>query len=546
MSEQQDLTGTLPRLRRSELVRTDRASAEATTLRPWSAEGSAVGEERPDGSLRWASVPPQRHTPEQPSRRRLRLAPIITAVLLALFCAWTVHASITDEALPAQGALTLVTFAVAVWLWIFSPLDDTYVALGAALVLVGAGTLDDEELFAALGEDTVWLLLAAFVVAAGVTASGLATRVAGFVVTGAGSLRQLTHLITAVLVATAFAVPSTSGRAALALPVFVALAMVLKDRRRVVVMLGLLFPTVILLSAVASYLGAGAHLITAQILTAAGEESFGFARWLMLGLPLALVSSHVAAEIVLMMFTKREDRRNRLSVSLEQLEKHSPATITGPMTTAQTRAALLVSAVVILWCSEPLHGLHPAIVALIGALLIASPAWGSVKLGKALKGVPWSLLLFMAATLALGTALVGSGAADWLARQVLGPVEGLGTAAPVVFVVVVVLMSTMAHLVIQSRSARSAVLIPIIVALAPGLGVSAAAAAFASTAAAGFCHTLTSSAKPVTLFSDVEDVETYTPADLLKLSAVLAPVSAALVLIFSFFVWPFMGLPLFE
>ncbi|MGR6902795.1 SLC13 family permease, partial [Glutamicibacter sp. BSL13] len=100
------------------------------------------------------------------------------------------------------------------------------------------------------------------------------------------------------------------------------------------------------------------------------------------------------------------------------------------------------------------------------------------------------------------------------------------------------------HLVIQSRSARSAVLIPLVISLAPGLGVNAVAIAFASTAAAGFCHTLTSSAKPVNLFSDIEDVPTYTPAHLLRLSAVLGPLMVLLVVVFAFWVWPAMGLPL--
>ena len=77
-------------------------------------------------------------------------------------------------------------------------------------------------------------------------------------VTGASGMRPLFHLTTAVLVVTAFAIPSTSGRAALALPVFAAMAAVLAPHRRVVLALSLLFPSVILLSAVASYLGAGA------------------------------------------------------------------------------------------------------------------------------------------------------------------------------------------------------------------------------------------------------------------------------------------------
>lgn len=475
---------------------------------------------------------------------------IIAALILLAFLAWCAYGAFgpaagTAQALPAQGALTLAVFAVAIWLWVFSPVGDTFVALGAAVVLVLMGVLPEADLFSSLGEDTIWLLLAAFVIAAGITATGLATRAAAWITAGANTPRQLVHLTTGVLVATAFAVPSTSGRAALAIPVFVALAKVLADRRRLVLALSLVFPSVILLSAVASYLGAGAHLITSQILAASGYEGFSFAGWLVYGLPLAFISSHLCAELVLWMFTAKEDRAAPLSVGIDQLQKHSPVPLSGPLTVGQSRAALLVSAVVVLWCTEPLHQLHPAIVALLGSLLVASPGYGSVGLAKALKAVPWSMLIFMAATLTLGTALAGTGAADWLARSVLGPVHQLGAAASWVFTVLVVVISAAAHLVIQSRSARSAVLIPLVVSLAPGVGVNAMAIALASTAAAGFCHTLTSSAKPVNLFSDIEGVETYKPADLLKLSAVLGPLLVVLVLVFAFWIWPAMGLPLF-
>ncbi|GHJ93577.1 hypothetical protein SNE510_30960 [Streptomyces sp. NE5-10] len=98
-------------------------------------------------------------------------------------------------------------------------------------------------------------------------------------------------LTAAALVVTAFAVPATSGRAALALPVFLALAHALAGRRRLVVMPALLFPTVVLLSAVATLIGAGAHLITVGVLLEQTGESIGFTRWLLLGLPLAVVSS---------------------------------------------------------------------------------------------------------------------------------------------------------------------------------------------------------------------------------------------------------------
>ena len=493
----------------------------------------------------YATSPPVRETPAAAPTAalasRARALPLRRLVAGVIGVAALVLLLGVDLGFSGAARTTLVVFVAAVWAWIFTDVDDTYVALGAATALVLAGVISTDELFATLGDDTVWLLLAAFVIAAGVTSSGLATRAAAWIVAGARTPRQLVHLLTAALVVTAFAVPSTSGRAALALPVFLGLARVLADRRRLVTALALIFPTVILLSAVGSLLGAGAHLVTSQVVAAATGTGFDFASWLLLGLPLAVVSSHLAAELVLVLFTDREQRRGELRVLAADLEVDSPTPVTGPLTVAESRAALLLAAVVMLWCTESLHGVHPAIVALGGALVATSPRYGATSLKKALATVPWSLLLFMAATLALGTALTTSGAADRLAQGLFG---GLGTGSPTLFLVVVIVVSTAAHLVVQSRSARSSVLVPIVVALSPAVGVDPAAAAFASTAAAGFCHTLPSSAKPVAIFAKVDGAQTYAPRDLLRLSMFLAPLSTALVLLFSLVVWPVLGLPL--
>ncbi len=440
-------------------------------------------------------------------------------------------------ALGADARLTLAVFALATCAWIATPVDDTYIALGAGLALTVTGVISSDTLFGTLGDSTVWLLICAFVLAAAVTRTGLAGRAAAFLVGGARTVRQLVHLTTAALVVTAFAVPATSGRAALALPVFLALAKVLADRKRLVVMLALLFPTVILLSAVATLIGAGAHLITVSVLWQATGDRIGFTEWLLLGLPLAVASSHLAAEAVLLTSTRRADRKGAVHITPEQIQEHSDDPVTGPWSQAEKRCALLLGTVVVLWCSEPLHRVPPAVVALIGAVVAASPALGTVHLKDALKTVPWALLLFMAATMAMGVALADSGAAKWL-------VEGLPAGvSPMWFLAVVILVSTAAHLVLQSRSARSSVLVPLVVAAAVGAGVNPVAAALASTAAAGFCHTLPASAKPVTLFSDLPGTPTYTPRDLLRLSAVLAPLTAGLVLLFAVAVWPVLGVP---
>jgi anion transporter len=481
------------------------------------------------------NAPPPWTPAAAPSRRR----PVVRLAAAALGVVAVVALVFTRDGLSTDGKLTLLVFALAVGAWMFTGLDDTFVALAAALALVLAGALRGDELFGALGGTTIWLLIAAFVLAAGIGATGLPARVAVAVVGRARGVRQLVHLVTAAVILTAFAVPATSGRAALALPVFLALAKGLAGRPRVVRALSLLFPTVILLSAIATLLGAGAHLITSHLLLTATGAGIGFGQWLLLGLPLAVVSSHLAAELVLLLCTRRTDRSGPLWIDRESLA-HLTNAPRGPLTPAERRALAVLAAASAAWLTEPWHGVPAAVVALAAALVITSPRVGTVGLNPALAGVPWSLLVFMAATAALGTALTGSGAATWLA----GSMTGFG-GPDVVFLAAVVVVSTVAHLAVQSRSARSSVLIPIVIPLATGFGMDPAAVAFASTAAAGFCHTLPSSAKPVAIFAGTPPgVPTYTKTDLLRLSAFLAPLSAGLVLVFALTVWPHLGLSL--
>ncbi|GAA1305957.1 SLC13 family permease [Saccharothrix xinjiangensis] len=480
-----------------------------------------------------ATVRSRRPRPRRPPRRLWGIAAVSAAVL---------GGGLLADGLGTPGAVVLAVFAAAVGAWVLTPVDDTWIALAAVCVLAVTGVVAPADLFATLGADLVWLLIAAFVLAAGLTRSGLVGRFAVALLGRARTVRQLAHLSVVALVASSLAVPATSGRAALALPVFGALARALGDRPRVVRAMAVLFPTAVLLSAVSTLIGAGAHLVADQLLRDATGEGIGFLRWLLLGLPLAVASCHLAAEVVLLLFTSRADRRARLDWSRDALVVE-PAPPSGPWTGPEKHAAATTAAVLALWCTEPLHGVPPALVGLLGALVVTTPPHGEQRVtpGAALKTVPWSLLLFTAATAALGDALVSTGAAAWPAGAGLSPLEH---APPELLLVAVVVVSTAAHLAVQSRSARSSVLVPVVIPLALAAGVNPVLAVFASTAAAGFCHTLTSSAKPVALFAEVEGVPTYSARDLLRLSAALAPLHVALVTAFALHLWPLMGLPI--
>lgn len=469
------------------------------------------------------------------------LVTVVSALCTALIClalAWAGKSPDTD--LSTQAALTLAVFSLAIWAWIFTSLSDTYVALAAAFLLVVTGALELERLTSSLGSSTIWLLIAAVVLAQGVAQSGLADRVTYHLLQRAKTVRSLFYSLALALFLTAFLIPATSGRAALALPSFKTLAGTQGENPRLIRALSILIPSVILLSAVSSYIGAGAHLITVEILREAGYEAISFARWLLWGSVLGLLASLLCTELVLRLFMTGKDRKALLeSTATKKLEKPVE------LEQQEKNVLILIGLVVLAWTTEPLHGVDTLIVAWMGALLMTAPAISKVSLTAALKKAPWPLLVFMAATLGLGAALTDTGAANWLGRSVFEPMSGLGSGATYLFLSAVIIISTAAHLIIQSRSARSAVLIPLIITAAAPLGADPVAAAFISTAAAGFCHTLTSSAKPVALFSDVEDLPVYEPADLLKLSAWLAPLHALLIGLLALTIWPLLGLNFF-
>ncbi len=115
----------------------------------------------------------------------------------------------------------------------------------------------------------------------------------------------------------------------------------------------MLFPAVVLLSAIATLVSAGAHLITSQLQASTIGACIGFGQWLRWGLPFAVVSSHLAAELVLLLFTGRSGRLAQLRVDSADLREQLDAP--PRMQRAETRAIALLGTVVLLWSTESLH-----------------------------------------------------------------------------------------------------------------------------------------------------------------------------------------------
>lgn len=430
----------------------------------------------------------------------------------------------------SESTLVLEIYALTVFLWCFTHMDETYVALLAATILVLTRSVTTQEFFDTLGDSTVWLLIASCIVSHAMVVTGLSERLILAVARRSCTVRQLFFRLTLALFGAALFIPSTTGRAAFSIPLFESFTLSF-NQHRITRALALLFPTIIEFSAISSLLGAAAHLVSIDILVKMGFPTITFLQWLIWGLPLAIVTCVIANIVILHLFLTKEERNQIFEPST-----HLP--VKKPLSSQEKFVLAVVSVMVILWILSPFHGLDLTLISVLGSVLLTAPKIGVMSLNEGLKSVHWALALFLAATLTLGTALTESGAAEQLTHYFFDPLHN--GQSSFFIVMMVALLSVISHLMITSRIVRCMVLTPLVITLAIALNFNPTSFVFLSTAGAGFCLTLAACAKSVAMFSRLG----YDNRDLLKMSTVLTPIYVGVLMVFAFFVWPLLGLSL--
>lgn len=459
-----------------------------------------------------------------PSRPLILPVSTLLPLGLAVIVTWAWWTLPPD--LAADARLALIVTSVSLIGWVGTRIQESLVALAAAVMLVVTGAMPEERLYAALGSDLTWLLLAAFIIAAVVKEAGLAERLVAPLTASQPRFARFAFALAIAVAFTALVMPSTSGRAALLLPVFLALLPLLPDAR-LAKALSLLFPTVILLSAGGSLIGAGAHLIAVEAIAATGGPRLGYLDWLMLGAPLAALASAAGVGLILLVFVPRDLWSARMAAAPKA----------GPLTLRQARILGVVIVLVALWLTEALHGLGMALVAVLGALTLLTKPFSNRKTKEVFRAVDMELIVYMAATMLMAQAMTQTGADRWLAAQAMALLPETALSNGPAMVVAMSIIAVVAHLAIASRSARAAILIPAVALPIAGMGHDATLMILIAVMGTGFCQSLMASAKPVAIYGTREEAG-FSQADLLRLAFPLGAVKIALLVVFALFVWP--------
>ena len=473
----------------------------------------------------------QSPTNTRPRSRKFRW--VVDAVLPLSLTTVTAIAVLLPGSLPNSARLALFAFALAVILWSTTSINAAYVALAAMMLLILSGGSTQEQLYQALASDVIWLMIGAFILGGAVQQTGLASRLTGLVVARARTVGSVFWLLTTMLIPLSFFIRSTSGRAAVVIPVFRSIAQA-GDDKRITRALALLMPTVILVATIATLIGAGSHLIANDLLKQIAGVQLSFAQWALYGVPFAIAASYISCWVIMRMFLDPGRINRQLKISSVKQK---------PLSRAEWTTLLVVAVMVALWLTESWHGLEIATVTVAGALVLTAPKVGALSWKDGLKAVSWNLIIFVGAALVLGKALIESGAAQWIIERLFA-FSGIASAqSRLLILVVLTLLSLTSHIYMTSHTARAVALVPAMLYLASSLQLNPTAVLFISTVGMDYCLTFPVSSKALLMFQELEG-ETYKPSDLLRLSSVLLLVHLGLIVIFYYGYWRWIGLSL--
>ncbi|WP_174614865.1 SLC13 family permease [Virgibacillus ihumii] len=466
---------------------------------------------------------------------KLSVKMLIIVTIHVLFASLIVLADGLDYA----AKISLFAFLSAMTLWVGTKIPAGYVAISLILIIIFLKAGAPELLYHSFGEEVVWLMLGAFIIGEAIKESGLADRISQTLMNRSKNKNVMLRSLTYVLCISAFFIPSTSGRAALSMPIVRQLNGYFSEKEREV--LAVIAPVIILMSTSATIIAAGSHLIGVGFLETSTGESISFVQWLVWGVPFALTISLLSLFIIKMMLWPKKALN-----ATNQSEKNTFARThphQQPMTDKEKRTAALTILLIISWVTEPIHGYDIAFLTMLGAVLFMMPAYGVISWKQGIGAVSWNLILFVAAATALGRVLVDTGVVDWMETEMIGVLQLFADASEWVVVLLIIIVAVTSHLYITSHTTRAIVFIPALILFGQTIGADPVAVVFISLIGMNYCITFPVSSKALLLFYEEGDIS-YDVKALLKLSLVLMPLYIFVMMMYYFTYWQWTGLSL--
>lgn len=406
------------------------------------------------------------------------------AMALATLALAAVALAPTPAGLSIAGQRTLAVLAFAIVVWITEAVGY---ALSAALVVVlGALLLGFAPPFAAgatgarlgttkalglflegFASPAASLVAAAVFLAAAMRRTALDRRVALLVLrrtgTSPGGILTGALLVGIVL---AFFVPSTTARVGAIVPIMGGMVAALGLARDSRLSAGLMIATaqVATIWNVAIKTAAAQNLLGVGLIQSSLGVTVSWSAWFRAAAPWSLVMTVVLYLVIRALFPPE-----RIDAEAGRLAIRDQLAALGPVQPAEWRLIVVALVLLALWSTEgTLHALDTSTTTLCAVALLLLPRVGVLSWEEAEPLIPWGTVILFAVGISIGSVLIATGAAAWVARATLGAL-GVASLSPLAMLAALSLVNIVVHLGFASATSLAAAWIPIVLAFVVGM-----------------------------------------------------------------------------
>lgn len=357
----------------------------------------------------------------------------VTLAIGAALWSWPVPEGIKTEAWHL-----LAVFAATIASFLLRPMPMGPMVLVAIVFLGATGTIEFKHLLKGFGDKTVWLVVAAFLIAGSVQRTGFGKRVALSLVQWFGrSTLGLGYALCGAELVLGPVVPSNTARGGgILAPIAQSLATSLNSKPgdtqdRAGAYLTLVGAHANLITAAMFMTGMAANPLVARAASDVLNVEFGWGTWALGALVPGLVGLALLP-LVMLKLSRPELTDTRVA------QEHAGHEL-GEMG-KWSRGQLIMGAVFVLlltlWSTKQLHGMDTGLVAWIGVLVLLISGvdeWKDVTQNSK----AWDCLVWLGGLLAMANALKDEGVVDWFAASMKTQVAGMSGIAVVLVLAVI-------------------------------------------------------------------------------------------------------------
>jgi solute carrier family 13 (sodium-dependent dicarboxylate transporter), member 2/3/5 len=417
--------------------------------------------------------------------------------------------------------------------WITRAMEFALAGLIGCFSFWALGVVKFRTAFSGFADDTTWFLFGAMLLGIVATRSTIARRIAYFIMLRVGVTypRILLGMIVTDFLLT-FIVPSGVARVVIMAAIVIGLVEALGSPVGTNVSRGMFLVLTYTANIFDKMIIAGAASITARgLIEKVGGVEVLWSYWFIAFLPSSILTVLVAWWLTLKLYPPEK-------VTLDGSYDYLRAELRkmGPLSTREKRAALLLAATVLLWLTDFLHHVSPAVIGIGAGLFALLPRVGILE-SEDMRRLNYLPVFFVGAAVSMGAVLEATNGLDVLTRFVFSWMQPFMTNI-IIATIVLYWTAVVYHFLLASEISMLGTSIPLVMQLAKTHGLNPLQLGMIWTFAAGGKLFAYQSGVLIVGYS----YGYFAARDLVVMGALLTVVEFIVLLSIVLFYWPLIGL----